>query len=131
MADNLAPAPRLGGKPGESNMANAAAGLPPATAAAAPTPATTRTGTGLCSALNAYYAEQAQKSGFIADVYEIYFADPLLENASMIPAGPIEKDFTGTTPLTSASETGSCQTKFSIAGENQRGYCRATDNTIH
>ena len=84
-------------------MANTAAGLPPATAAAAPTPATTRTGTGLCAALNAYYAEQAQKSGFIADVYEIYFADPLLQNASMIPAGPIEKDFTGTTPLTSAS----------------------------
>ena len=103
MADNLAPAPRLGGKPGESNMANAAAGLPPATAAAAPTPASAQTGTGLCAALNAFYAEQAQKSGFIADVYEIYFADPLLENASMIPAGPIEKEFTGTKPLTSAS----------------------------
>ena len=103
MADNLAPAPRLGGKPDESNMANAAAGLPPATAAAAPTPASVQTGTGLCAALNAFYAEQAKKSGFIADVYEIYFADPLLENASMIPAGPIEKEFTGTTPLTSAS----------------------------
>ena len=103
MADNLAPAPRLGGKPGESNMANATAGLPPSTAAAAPTPASVQTGTGLCAALNAFYAEQAKKSGFIADVYEIYFADPLLENASMIPAGPIEKEFTGTTPLTSAS----------------------------
>jgi hypothetical protein len=103
MADNLAPAPRLGGKPGESNMANAAVGLPPATAAAAPTPASTQTGTGLCAALNAFYAEQAKTSGFIADRYEIYFADPILENASMIPAGPIEKEFTGTTPLTSAS----------------------------
>ena len=103
MADNLAPASRSGGKPGESNMANAAAGLPPATAAAAPTPASVQTGTGLCAALNAYYTEQAKQSGFIADRYEIYFADPLLENASMIPAGPIEKEFTGTTPLTSAA----------------------------
>ena len=103
MADNLEPAPRAGGKPGESNTANAAAGLAPATAAAAPTPANTQTGTGLCAALNAYYAEDAKRRGFIPDVYEIKFADPILENASMIPAGPIEKEFTGTTPLTSAS----------------------------
>lgn len=101
MADNLAPAPRLGGKPGENALGGV--GSPPATAASAPTPASTQTGTGLCAAINAYYADQAKKQGFIADVYEIRFADPLLENASMIPPGPIEKEFTGTTPLTSAA----------------------------
>ena len=103
MADNLAPAPRLGGKPGESNMANAAAGLPPSNITAAPTPANVQTGTGLCAAINAYYAEQAINSGFIPDVYEIVFADPILGNASMIPKGPKEKEFTGATAFTSAS----------------------------
>ena len=101
MADNLEPAPRVGGKPGENALGGV--GSPPATAAAAPTPANTQTGTGLCAALNAYYAEDAKKRGFIPDVYEIYFADPILGEASMIPEGPIEKEFTGTTPLTSAA----------------------------
>jgi len=75
----------------------------PANASAAPTPATTQTGTGLCAAINAYYADQAAKQGFIPDVYEIYFADPLLENASMIPAGPKEKEFTGAAPSNAAN----------------------------
>ena len=101
MADNLAPAPRSGSKPGENALGGV--GAPPGTAAAAPTPASNQTGTGLCAAINAYYADQARKRGFIPDVYEIRFADPLLENASMIPMGPIEKEFTGTTPLTSAA----------------------------
>ena len=101
MADNLEPAPRVGSKPGENALGGV--GAPPANASAAPTPASTQTGTGLCAALNAYYAEQAKTSGFIADRYEIYFADPILGGASMIPEGPIEKEFTGTTPLTSAA----------------------------
>jgi hypothetical protein len=99
-------APRIGGKPGESLQARAAAATTaaPPTAAAAPTPATTQTGTGLCAAINAYYAEQAKNSGFIPDVYEIKFADPLLENASMIPAGPKEKEFTGAIPLSASDK---------------------------
>ena len=105
MADNLAPAPRPGGKPGESLQAQASAGTAaaPPNASAAPTPASIQTGTGLCAAINAYYADLANKQGFIPDVYEIYFADPLLENASMVPAGPIEKEFTGTAPSNAAS----------------------------
>jgi hypothetical protein len=91
--------PAYRGKPGETPVGGV--GAPP-TAAAAPKPASVQTGTGLCAALNAYYAEQAAKSGFIADIYEIYFADPILEGASMIPDGPIEKEFTGTIPPTSA-----------------------------
>jgi hypothetical protein len=102
MADNLEPAPRLGSKPGENVLGGV--GAPPANASAAPTPANVRTGTGLCAAINAYYADQAKKQGTIADVYEIYFADPVLGDALMVPDGPVEKEFTGTTPLNSASD---------------------------
>ena len=49
-------------KPGESAVGGV--GAPP-NAAAAPKPGATTVGSGLCAALNTFYAEQAKKSGFI------------------------------------------------------------------
>jgi len=95
MADNLQPTPRYTGKPGESILANAAAGLAPAKADAAPKSGATETGTGLIAALNAYWAGIANSKGLIPDIYEIKFVDPLLSNASVIPPGPLDKSFAG------------------------------------
>ncbi len=95
MADNLLPIPRSAGKPGESLSANAAAGLAPAKADAAPKPGATQTGTGLIAALNAYWGGIAKSKGIIPDIYEIKFVDPLLSNASVVPPGPLDKSFAG------------------------------------
>lgn len=89
-------------KPGETAVGGA--GAPP-TAAAAPKPGATTVGTGLCAALNTFYAEQAKQSGFVPDVYEINFADPILENASVVPPGPLDKSMVGgTTTATAAGQ---------------------------
>ena len=95
MADNLLPSPRFAGKPGESLSANAAAGLAPAKADAAPRPGATQVGTGLIAALNAYWGGIAKSKGLIPDIYEIKFVDPLLSNASVVPPGPLDKSFAG------------------------------------
>ena len=89
-------------KPGENAVGGV--GSPP-TAAAAPKPGATTLGSGLCAALNAYYAEQAKKSGFIPDVYEIKFADPILENASVVPPGDyFDKSMAGGTANATAAD---------------------------
>ncbi len=79
-------------KPGESAVGGV--GAPPK-ADAAPKPGATTLGSGLCAALNAYYAEQAKNKRQIPDVYEIKFADPILENASVVPPGPLDKSMAG------------------------------------
>ena len=88
-------------KPGENAVGGV--GAPP-TAAAAPRPGATTVGSGLCAALNTFYAEQAKASGFIPDVYEIKFADPILENASVVPPGPLDKSMAGGTANATAAD---------------------------
>jgi hypothetical protein len=88
-------------KPGESAVGGV--GAPP-NAAAAPKPGATTLGSGLCAALNTFYAEQAKKSGFIPDVYEIKFADPILENASVVPPGPLDKSMAGGSVTATAAD---------------------------
>jgi hypothetical protein len=62
--------------------------------------------TGLCAALNLYYAEVARGRNGIPDVYEIQFLDPILADAKMISGSTtnVDKAFTGesTKPLTGA-----------------------------
>jgi len=88
-------------KPGESAVGGV--GAPPK-ADAAPKPGATTLGSGLCAALNAFYAEQAKSSGFIPDVYEIKFADPILENASIVPPGPLDKSMAGGSVTATAAD---------------------------
>ena len=51
--------------------------------------------TGLCAALNLYYAEAAKKRGGIADIYEVQFLDPIISDASIVPPGPVDKALAG------------------------------------
>jgi hypothetical protein len=95
MADNLLPGTRFGGKPDENAMSNAAAGLAPAKADAAPKPGATQVGTGLIAALNAYWGAIAKSKKIIPDIYEIKFVDPLLSNASVVPPEAFDKSFAG------------------------------------
>ncbi|WP_353479836.1 hypothetical protein [Haliscomenobacter sp.] len=88
-------------KPGESAVGGV--GAPPK-ADAAPKPGATTLGSGLCAALNTFYAEQAKSSGFIPDVYEIKFADPILENASIVPPGPLDKSMAGGSVTATAAD---------------------------
>lgn len=88
-------------KPGESAVGGV--GAPP-NAAAAPKPGATTLGSGLCAALNAHYAEQAKIRGSIPDVYEIKFADPILENASIVPPGPLDKSMAGGSVTATAAD---------------------------
>jgi|694.fasta_scaffold00324_48 hypothetical protein len=89
-------------KPGENAVGGV--GAPPK-ADAAPKPGATTLGSGLCAALNAYYAEQAKRSGFIPDVYEIKFADPILENASLVPPGDyFDKSLVGGSATATAAD---------------------------
>ena len=85
----------MAGKPGESRQAQASAGAPagtvkpaPAKAPAAPYRVGNIEATGLCAALNLYYAEAAKKRGGVADVYDVQFIDPIISNASIVPQGP-------------------------------------------
>lgn len=88
-------------KPGESAVGGV--GAPP-NAAAAPKPGATTLGSGLCAALNAHYAEQAKIRGSIPDIYEIKFADPILENASIVPPGPLDKSMAGGSVTATAAD---------------------------
>ena len=74
------PISRTNGKPGENALGGVGA---PSKADAAPKPSTTDQGTGLIAALNNYWGTIAQSKGFIPDIYEIKFADPLLMNAKV------------------------------------------------
>jgi hypothetical protein len=76
----------------------------PAKADAAPKPSTTQTGTGLIAALNAYWGEISKAKGFIPDVYEIKFAEPMLMNASVVPPGPLDKSYAGGPPQQTAAD---------------------------
>ena len=99
----MATTARFTGKPGETNMDNAAAGLGPAKANAAPGPGATQQATGLIAALTAYWADIAKNKGFIPDIYEIKFDDPILMNASVVPPGPLDKDYVaGSAQVTAA-----------------------------
>ena len=77
----------------------------PLKASAAPKPSVTTSGTGLIAALNLHQqklAEQHKDKGYVADIYEIKFVDPIIASASVVPLGPVEKgqagDAPGTTP---------------------------------
>ena len=92
----------MAGKPGESRQAQASAGAPagtvkpaPAKAPAAPYRVGNIEATGLCAALNLYYAEAAKKRGGVADVYDVQFIDPIISNASIVPPGPVDKALAG------------------------------------
>ena len=76
----------------------------PSKADAAPTPSTTDQGTGLIAALNNYWGTIAKSKGFIPDIYEIKFADPLLMNAKVSPPGPLDKSFAGGPPQQTAAD---------------------------
>ena len=71
--------------------------------AAAATKTTSETiGTGLAAALTAYCKQQAILTGCIPDEYVIN-ADPLIANALMLPPGPIDKEFTGSSAANTAA----------------------------
>lgn len=60
--------------------------------------------TGLCTALNLFFAEEARSRGGKADTYEIQFLDPILSNAVIVPPGtPVDKSFAGGNSQTSAA----------------------------
>jgi hypothetical protein len=85
----------MAGKPGESLQAQAAATQSPKKINAAPKPVVNTYATGLCAALNLFFAEEAKKRGGIADIYEIQFLDPILSDASIVPPGPVDKALAG------------------------------------
>ena len=74
----------------------AAIAAAPLNAAAATKTTTVNVGTGLAKALTLYSQEQAKIHGGTADEYVIKL-DPLIANARMIPPGPKDKEFTGST----------------------------------
>jgi hypothetical protein len=69
-------------------------GAPPK-ASSAPYRVNNTEATGLCTAMNLFFAEEAKERGGIADVYEIQFLDPILSNASIVPPGPVDKALAG------------------------------------
>jgi len=93
MATNVTP--RSSDNSGENRSAAAIAGAAPAKADAAPKPGATQVATGLIAALNSYWGKIAESKGIIPDIYEIKFVDPLLSNASVVPPGPLDKNFAG------------------------------------
>ena len=74
----------------------------PAKASFAPYKVGNTEATGLCAALNLYFAEQAKQRGGIPDIYEVQFLDPILSNASIVPPGPVDKAFAGGNPNANA-----------------------------
>jgi hypothetical protein len=93
----------MAGKPGESRQAQASAAAPvaadvgvaPAKASYAPYKVGDQQATGLCAALNLYYADEAKKRGGKSDIYEVQFLDPIITNASIVPPGPVDKALAG------------------------------------
>jgi hypothetical protein len=80
-----------------------ATSAPPPKISAAPNRVGNIEATGLCAALNLFYAEEARKRGGIADVYELQFLDPILTNASIVPPGGVDKAFAGGNPNANAA----------------------------
>jgi hypothetical protein len=76
---------------------------PPPKASAIPYRVGNTEATGLCAALNLFFAEEAKKRGGIADIYEIQFLDPILSNASIVPPGPVDKALAGGNSQNTAS----------------------------
>jgi hypothetical protein len=76
---------------------------PPPKASAAPYKVGNIEATGLCAALNLFYAEEARSRKGIADVYELQFLDPMLSNASIVPPGSVDKAFAGGNPNATAA----------------------------
>jgi hypothetical protein len=74
---------------------NAATTAPPPKAPAAPYRVGNTEATGLCSALNLYFAEEAKKRGGKSDIYEVQFLDPIISDASIVPPGPVDKALAG------------------------------------
>jgi hypothetical protein len=80
-----------------------ATSAPPPKISAAPNRVGNIEATGLCAALNLFYAEEARKRGGIADIYELQFLDPILTNASVVPPGGVDKAFAGGNPNANAA----------------------------
>jgi len=76
---------------------------PPSKASAAPYKVGNIEATGLCAALNLFYAEEARRRKGIADIYEVQFVDPILSNASIVPPGSVDKAFAGGNPNANAA----------------------------
>ena len=79
----------------------------PLKASAAPKPSVTTSGTGLIAALNLYQQQQATKykdQGYVADIYEIKFVDPIIASASVVPPGPVDKGQAGNKPGKTAAD---------------------------
>jgi len=69
---------------------------PPPKAADTPYRVGTMEATGLCAALNLYYAQEAKGRKGKSDVYEIQFLDPILSDAKMVPnSTDVDKKFAG------------------------------------
>jgi hypothetical protein len=77
--------------------------IPPPKISAAPFRVGTTEATGLCAALNLFYAQEARERGGIADIYELQFLDPILTNASVVPPGGVDKAFAGGNPNANAN----------------------------
>lgn len=75
----------------------------PAKAPDAPKKVSGTEGTGLCAALNLFYAEAAKARKRIPDVYEIQFLDKILANAKITPPGAVDKAFAGGNPNANAA----------------------------
>lgn len=58
--------------------------------------------TGLCAALNQFYAEEANARKGIPDIYEVQFLDKMLANALITPPGAVDKAFAGGNPNANA-----------------------------
>jgi hypothetical protein len=67
----------------------------PAKASYAPYKVGDQQATGLCAALNLYFAEEAKKRGGKSDIYEVQFLDPIISDASIVPPGPVDKALAG------------------------------------
>jgi hypothetical protein len=76
----------------------------PPKASGAPYRVGTMEATGLCAALNLYWAEEAKGRKGKSDVYEIQFLDPILSNAKMVTNSTgVDKVFTGANTQLTAS----------------------------
>lgn len=75
----------------------------PAKAPDAPKKVSGIEGTGLCAALNLFYAEQKKPRKGIPDIYEVQFLDKMLANAKITPPGAVDKAFAGGNPNANAA----------------------------
>jgi len=102
--NNRRPAP-TGNTNNESAAERARLGIKsaPAKAPDAPKKVSGTEGTGLCAALNLFYANAARERKRIPDVYEVQFLDKMLANALITPPGAVDKAFAGGNPNANAA----------------------------